>query len=123
METITTLCSSGALGAKAGAFVSTALDSNTDYNAFLIEAEGEFCAATNYDWVTNAASITANTSGAIVAAISAKAAMKAIQYDMSGFPSQRMAETQLDVLGDEYSAVVARLREVAIRKKVSGATE
>lgn len=95
----TTLCSSGAVKLKAGA---NRPDDDTtitadNYTTFINQAEQFINVGTQYDWVTNYASLPTTTKQILEDAASSKAAMAVINYDMSNYSSQTEAQVMLDV--------------------------
>lgn len=107
-----TLCSSGAIIAKAGAGASsTAAASNALLAQFQQEAEATINAMTRKDWVTNYSSVATNFQQILNNACSDHAAMKLIIYDMSGYTSRLEAATILDILYDDFQKCVNILKE------------
>jgi len=83
-----TLCINADVKKKAGLRAS-AVSTAEDYtNVYILEAEGQICGASRYDWVTNYASVSAIGKEILRDATSAYAAMLAIYYDTSGFNTQ-----------------------------------
>ena len=103
-----TLCTSSAIKRKAGAkaFISDALIADAQD-----EAEGEIVLQTRRDWVTDYDNVDAKIKPALASACSALAAMKVIEYDMSGFTSRLETQTMLDLLFDNYNKNLAAVKE------------
>lgn len=105
-----TLCTSGVAITKAGSNVNESVISGVlgylaDYSDL---AEGMFCMKTRKDWITNPPSNL--ISGAIADAVSDLIAIKAINYDQSGYLKGE-AQTMLDVLKDNSDTIITDLRE------------
>ena len=90
---------------------STAFASGSIMAKWCDEAEAVLAADTKYDWVANYSSVLANTQQALSEAAAARAAIKLVKYDMSGYPSRTYAETTLDVLDNTYRELVKVLKE------------
>lgn len=80
-------------------------------NVFIKEAEGMVCTMTRYDWVTNYASVSTIGKEILRDAVASYAAIKAINYDMSGFSSRQEALIMVNILWAIYSEVIKLLRE------------
>lgn len=114
-----TLCSSGAIIAKAGAGVnSNAAASNALLSNWADQAEGYLNAATKADWISNYASVGANFKPILAKAVSALAAIDLIQYDMTGYQSTTQAQTQMNVLKDEANESIKILQDADTRKRM-----
>lgn len=109
------LTSSYAIQSKAGAGIDSAIASSNAFLAFAADlAEKQFCGLTRKDWLTNLPDAT--ISGAISDAVSDLAAMKLINYNMSGYTSRAEAQTMLDVLSDNCMRIVSFLKEAENQK-------
>jgi len=97
----TTLCASSAIVLKAG--VNATVLPDASYTTLINEAEGFVCASSRYDWVANYASVSTIGKTILEDATSARAAIVAINYDMSGFSNRQEAQVMLDV---NYSLLV-----------------
>lgn len=107
-----TLTSSGAIVSKAGANVnSTAAASGALIKLWCDQAEAAVNAATRKDWVAGYAGVTANFKGILDDVASDMAAMKLINYDMSGYTSRLEATTMLDVLRDNIIRNIEILKD------------
>ena len=91
-----TLCTSGAVKLKAGANVSSALTA-ANYSTFINDAEAWVSVNAKYDFVTNYSSLPTNMKLFLEDVTSSKAAIAAINYDMSGFTSRIESQVMLDV--------------------------
>jgi len=114
---VTTLTSSGAVLAKAGANVSSviSLDPNEYIDTWINQAEGIINVATKKDWVdAYATALPAGTKLILDDAASNLAAIYAITYDMSGYTSRGEAESTINVLRDGF------LRDISILKDIKG---
>ena len=94
-----TFASSGAIIAKAGANVSTAL-TDSIIEQWIDEATATCCVFSRYDWVANSGAITASALPIIEGTISALAAIEAINYDMDTY-GRETAKAMINVLRDE----------------------
>lgn len=98
-----TLCSAQDVLDKAGAGASTAVTlSGLRMTRIITETEGELVVATQRDWVTSYASVTAITKEIIRAAVSSKSAIKVAQYDRKGYTSKAEWITLLNVLNKTW---------------------
>lgn len=114
-----TLCTSGAIVAKAGKDVnSSAITSYALLTRYSEDAEGMICTTARYDFVTNYSNVTAAGSGAIyfLANLASDiAAEKLITHDMSGYIGITYAEDLINVL---HNDAVRGLRMLDDRKFV-----
>jgi hypothetical protein len=107
-----TLCTSGAIVKKAGINAnSTAVASNALLVNFYDEAEAIVNTLTRKDWVANYSNVTTNFQKILASAVSSKAAMMVISYDMSGYTSRLEAQTMLDVLRDDFIQNIDSLKD------------
>jgi hypothetical protein len=97
-----TLCTSGAVKLKAGANASTALTA-AQYTQMINQAESWVSLNSKYDWVTNYSSVPTNSKLFLEDATASKAAIFAINYDMSNYSSRQESQVMLDV---NYTNVV-----------------
>ena len=105
-------CTSEAIVYKAGANVSSsAAASAALLQSYYDWAEGLVVAETRRDWVKNKSSVASGALLALGHAISDLAAMKLINYDMSGYTSRLEAQTMLDVLKDNSNRVIGVLKD------------
>jgi hypothetical protein len=82
----------------AGVNVSATSIAEAYTNVYIKEAEGYLCLATRYDWVTNIASVSTIGKEILRDAVASYAAIKAINYDMSGFSSRQEALMRVNIL-------------------------
>lgn len=107
-----TLTTSLAIIRKAGLGANTTIvASGAAIQNWCDQAESEFCGLTRKDWITDYASIATNLKPMIEDAVSGFAAIKVIQYDMSGYTSRTEAQTLLDVLTDNNMKIVNQLKD------------
>ena len=94
-----TLCTSGQAVGKAGKGINLDISTSgahlADWND---EAEAVICDIARVNVVSNYNSLTSNGKKILQDLCSSMVAQKLVSYDMSGYPSQRTAETILDVL-------------------------
>lgn len=106
-----TFTTSGAVCYKAGANRSTAI-TEAMFNQFIDDAEASVCTATRYDLIAASAALLASyphfkpTIGNIAGDL---AAIKVIQYDMSGYTSRSEAEDMINVLFNDASTDLKNL--------------
>jgi len=101
-----TLCINADVVKKAGTNANATAVAEASTNVLIKQAEGVVCAATQYDWVTNYATVTTRGKEVLRDATSSLAAMYVIQWDMSGYPSRIHAETMMDVLDDRFNKLM-----------------
>lgn len=99
MATTGVLCSDADVKKKAGAQISSDVDSgDTAETDFYIDcAEGQLASAARYDWVTNYASVSAIGKDILKDAASSYAAVFAINWDMGGYTSRQEALTMVNI--------------------------
>jgi hypothetical protein len=102
----------------AGAKASGTSTAEAYTNVYIKMAEGFVCTASRYDWVTNYASVSTIGKEMLRNATAAYAAIKAIEYDMSGYTSKEEAQTMLDVLWSMVVECVNLLRDDKYREFV-----
>jgi hypothetical protein len=94
-----TFCTSGAVKLKAGANVSTAI-TGAQYTQLINQAESIINDAVKIEsvnLVSDFANMNADVKKILEDAASSRAALGAINYDMSGYTSRQEAQTMLDV--------------------------
>jgi len=117
-----TLTSSGAIVNKSGANVSsTAKASGALIQEFCDMAEGDVCSRTRYDWISAYATLNANFKKIIDDAVSSKASIELIKYDMKNYASRQEATIMLNVNWTTYKEAVDLLNDSEIRRAI-GAT-
>lgn len=113
-----TLCTSGAIIAKAGFGASSvAVASGTLLALYSDWAEGRIVAETKNDWVDDYASVDSGVKEALNDCASSIGAMWLIGYDMSGYAGGLAeAETKLDLLRDNVEKSISYLKEGGANK-------
>lgn len=110
-----TVTTSGAVLIKAGTNASTDFDGgwalNSEYEAWIEEAEGYLCDLVKYDIVTNWASLNAVYKLIFTEYASSYAAIQAIKYDMSGYTSRIEAEDMINVLWARMQQIERLLKD------------
>ena len=107
-----TLCTSGAVKIKAGANASVTITDNTVTMTQLInQAEGDLIRDTGVNWVDIYASMNADFKQTLENAVSSKAAVPVINYDMSAFTSRNEAITMMNVNWAIYQECVRVLNQ------------
>jgi hypothetical protein len=93
-----TLAINADVAKKAGANASATSAAEAYTNVYIKEAEGLICAISRYDWVTNYAGVSAIGKECLRDAVASYAAVKVINYDMSGFTSRQEALIMINIL-------------------------
>lgn len=104
-----TLCGQTDVAKKAGANASATSVAEAYTNVYIKEAEGLLCAMTRYDWVTNYASVSTIGKEILRDAVASYAAIKVINYDMSGYSSRQEALIMVNILWACWSETVKLL--------------
>lgn len=104
-----TLAGQGDVAKKAGANASTTSVAEAYTNVYIKEAEGLLSTTTRYDWVTNYASVSTIGKEILRDAIASYAAVKVINYDMSGFTSRQEALIMVNILWAVWSETIKLL--------------
>ena len=112
-----TLCDSDAVKLKAGANVSTAITAG-QYTQMINQAEADVCVESGYNWVDDYANINVDVKQILEDATSSKAAVIAINYDMSGYTSRVEAQTMLDVNEWVYNNAIKKLKDKVYVERV-----
>ena len=92
-----TLCINADVVLKAGTNVNATAIIEASTNNYIKQAEGFVCLNSEYDWVTNYASVSTIGKEELRNITSSLAAFYAINYDQSGFSSRTEAQVMLDV--------------------------
>ena len=108
----TTLCNSGNVKLKAGVDA-TAL-SFAQYETLINEAEGQIIADTGVNWIDVYSGLNADFKQIIQGAVSAKAAIAAIEYDPLALGPLAVATTKVNVCLDEYDRGVNKLKDANV---------
>lgn len=91
------MCDSGAVKVKAGGNISSIFNQEPDWFTQVInQAESFINVKTRIDYTAAYSGLSDDKKKILEDVASSKAAMAVINYDMSGFPSKREAETMLD---------------------------
>jgi|TARA_Y100000296_G_scaffold85616_1_gene122068 hypothetical protein len=106
---------------KAGANASSTSNVEAYINDFMTQAESLINAQTRTNWSDLYSGLNVDVKGILKMAASAWAAMKVINYDMSGFTSRVEAETMLDVLRDEFVNCMKTLEDMKVRQFIKDA--
>ena len=114
-----TLATSGSVKLKAGADVSTAITTE-QYTEMINQAEGNIVADTRVNWLDVYSTMDADYKEILQGAVSAKAAISAINYNLGVYPSLNHATTMINVNLDEYDRAVAKLKDANIFKPFGG---
>lgn len=107
-----TLTTSGACIAKAGANAnSDVVASSATLAKWSDEAEGKICAECHTDFVTNYSTFGTEIQQALGDIASSLVAMNIISYDLTGYITQREAETLLDINDDRINKGLQTLKD------------
>ena len=106
---------------KAGANASATANVEAYTNSFVAQAESIINVMSQTNWSDDYVALNADVKAILTSAASAWAAMRVIQFDMSGFTSREEAQTMLDVLQDEFLNAVSILRDIKKRDFMNGA--
>ena len=111
-----TLCTSGAIVAKAGVGVNQAAAASLALlTQFSDEAEGYINAATRYDWVGGYANVGTNYKPILAEAASNLAASYLVTYDLSTYTGRGEAEDILNILHDKATSAISILKEDKVK--------
>ena len=111
-----TLCTSGSVKLEAGDNATTR--TAAEYTALINKAEGFVCASSQYDWVTNYASVSTVGTYLLDLATSKLAAMDVVKADLSVFSTKVESQVTFDVLWSEVVEAINLLRDEKHRKFV-----
>ena len=116
MALTTTFCVSGAVLAKAGQSfrVDGIPDVGTDeyaIDSWIQEAESYINVLTRFNWLDAHATLNADVKLILQEAASNMAAIYAIQYDMSTYPSRKEAEDMIKMLWDRFRQLIDVLKD------------
>ena len=116
-----TLCDSGAVKIRAGTNASTTITNSQTYmTQFINQAEGDLIAETRCNWIDVYSGMDADFKKVIEGATAAKAAIRVINYDMSGFTSRQEALIMINILWAEYNKAVAVLKDEKLIDAMGG---
>ena len=103
---------SGAIIQKAGANASSSVTTSGSMLAnFSDYAEGIIIAETRRNWLNNYSTLISGMKWILADCATDLAAMKVINYDMSGYTSRAEAQTMLDVLKDNANKNMQTLKD------------
>ena len=111
-----TLCDSGAVKLKAGTNVATL--TAAQYTQLINQAEGYINSVTRVNWNDVYSTLDADVKQVLEDAASSKAAVGAINYDMSGYTSKAEAITMLNVNFQILQDAIRELKEDKVRKQI-----
>lgn len=119
---VTTFCVSGAVIRKAGAGINmqisgSTLIGNSEYvvDEWINEAEAFINVATRKNWIDVYSTLNADTKLILRETAANLAAIYAISFDMSGFPSRVTAEDKINVLRDAVLRNISILRDEKVK--------
>ena len=111
-----TLCTSGAIEMKAGAYASGAfLASGGLMEDAQSQAEGVVCAITRYDWIGNYANVPTNLKPILAEVTSNLVAIDVVTWDMAGYPTRIVAEYVINVRRDGALRGLSVLRDTKVQ--------
>lgn len=105
------LCVNGDVVKYAGVRANATAIAEAYTNVYIKEAEGLICGASRYDWVTNYASVSAIGKEILRDAVASYAAVKSINYDMSGFTSRQEALIMVNILWATFQETMRLLQK------------
>lgn len=111
-----TLCTTSEATNKAGANANTTSTSDTLVGEFIQQAESELCAITRFNWIDAYSTLTDDVKQILNSITSNAAAIKIINYDMSGYTTRTEAETMINVLRDENQRQMSLLRNQEVKR-------
>ena len=94
-----------------GANANSTVNAEAYINRFVAEAESFINVTAKYNFSDNYAALNADVKKMLSECAACLAAMKVIQYDMSGFAQLNEAQTRLNVLSDRAGACLSLLKE------------
>lgn len=106
-----TLCTNTNVTYLAGADASSTSTAEAYTNVYILMAEAQLSSAARYDWVTNYSSISTIGKEILRDAAASYAAVKAINYDMSGFTSRQEALTMVNILWAGFEKCIRLLEK------------
>ena len=106
-----TLCGQTDVAKKAGANASAVSVAEAYTNVYIKEAEGVLSTAARYDWVTNYASVSTIGKEILRDAAASYAAVKVVNYDMSGFSSRQEALVMVNILWASFMETMRLLQK------------
>lgn len=112
------LTSSGAAIVKAGAYAPSITQSGALMNTWCDEAEATLSVITRRDWVTDYATLKANTKQILSDTVSKMIAKNIILYDSTGYNSLADVTTILDVYTDDINRNIEVLRDQKYQEKM-----
>ena len=108
------LCTEDEVTNKEGAGVSADVD-EAMHNLNVAQAEGFVNSASRQNWNTLYSGLTAAKATILNETVSSLAAIKGIEYDMSGYSSRSEAEGMITTLRDEALRNVQLLRDIKVQ--------
>lgn len=105
-----TLCTSGSVKLAAGTNVSDDLLA-ADYTIFINQAEGDLIADTRVNWVDIYGTMNTDFKQIVEGACAAKAAIRAVKFDPSGYTSRSEANFIVNMNWAEYKDAVRVLSD------------
>ena len=106
---------------KTGANANSTANTATYIDDFTEQAEALINSQTRTNWTDLYATLNNDVKYILKMAASSWAAMKVINYDMSGYTSRVEAETMLDVLRDEFVQCMKTLEDANVRQFIEDA--
>jgi hypothetical protein len=114
-----TLCAEADAIALAGANANaTIIAAAATLQVWDYQAEAEIVARTDYDWVTNYASLGTQAKYLLNALCASMVAVRIIKYDMSYYYSRIEAQTMIIVLQEDIKNMIGTLKDVNVRTKL-----
>ena len=120
MAVTSIMTTEAAIKAKAGANVSAAL-TDTDYDAWVLQAESKVNIIARYNYSDGYAALNADVKHLMGDIVSSLVAMQAVAYDMSGYASRAEAEDIINVQNDNAKVGTSLLRDKKVQTFINGA--
>lgn len=119
-----TLSNSGLVKLAAGKVVSDDTSiTGANYDQWIEEAEAQLFAETGVDWVSAFSGIAAGKAEILESATTAWAAVNAVRWNTSLFPTSGYAIDQININLDRWDRAVSKLKDTNVSEIVGGSQE
>ena len=117
MASAGTMCDEADVALKATKMSDDIDDGDTEEtDVWIVDAEALVCCVGRYDFITNWASLDANSKRMLTDIVGSLAAIMAVNYDMSVFTSRTEAENIINILRDNALRGLSVLRDFKARE-------
>ena len=106
---------------KTGAGASATANTEAYINDYMTQAESLINTTCKYNFSDTYSALNVDVKGILKSAASSWAAMKVIQFDMSGYTSRTEARMMLNVLYDDFTKCITELKEKDKQSFIIGA--